>query len=417
MMDMRISLRPYHVIYFSLLFFIFIPKINIIGLNSTAVGIKPDDILYFLLLIISIGMFYFDKKIPRKILAIFLVITILNIVQILLSNFGTSALPYLLRYTMYISIFFIGYMLAQRDLKKSFNAIVNLSAFAVLIEFIWSILQFLGILGGSQDGVWRTGHIYRTVAQTANPIELALLVLFQIPFLIYMMSSVKKSTKKIAYILIIMACTTLFMTQSRAAMIVGVLIVGLSYIKSSKNKYISLLIIIVFFAISGYSLSKNERITSVFKSNSIASLAKDLRNGGQIINSDVNFVKLDRLSSNSDPSLFIRLSKWRYLWEKIKQEPLGFGPGYFGPSIDGFYIRMLAENGPLGLMLFLILLNNIFGRIYLNNSLKYAVPFAVMAIMIVAFIVDAFYFSRFAYWFWFVSGIFYVNTQRGNKND
>lgn len=416
-MNLQINLKPHHIIYFSLLFFIFVPKINVIGIDSTAIGIKPDDILYFLLILISLGLLRTSQKLPKKILILFILIIALNIVQIFLYNFSASALPYLLRYTMYISIFFIGYALSQYNPQKSFEAIVKLSALGILIEFFWSIMQYFGLLGGSQDGVWRNGHIYRTVAQTANPIELALMVLFQIPFIIYILSSKKIATKRFAYILMAMACGTLFLTQSRAAMIVGILIIGLSYIKSAKNKYISIFILVLFFSISGYYLSKNERITSVFKPNSITSLIKDLKNGGQIINSDVNFVKLDRLSGNSDPSLFIRLSKWRYLWNEIKQEPLGFGPGYFGPSIDGFYIRMLAENGPLGLMLFLLLLYNIFGRTVANGNLGYAIQLAVIAILIVAFIVDAFYFSRFAYWFWFVSGIVYATLIRWKKND
>jgi hypothetical protein len=65
-----------------------------------------------------------------------------------------------------------------------------------------------------------------------------------------------------------------------------------------------------------------------------------------------------------DLSWWMRLHKWIYALKVYLEHPAcylqGIGPGFCGPALDGGYLRLLTENGLIGILLFLQLLSKLY---------------------------------------------------------
>ena len=63
---------------------------------------------------------------------------------------------------------------------------------------------------------------------------------------------------------------------------------------------------------------------------------------------------------DSDMSWMMRMVKWVYAIKVWRANPvcwfLGVGPGTWGPALDGGWLRLLTENGVIGLVLFVLML-------------------------------------------------------------
>ena len=110
------------------------------------------------------------------------------------------------------------------------------------------------------------------------------------------------------------------------------------------------------------------------------------------------------MPNQADPSLELRLMRWSVILKTNAQNfPsifLGSGPSFYGVAIDSYYMRIYAETGVVGLIVFLIFLKSLITCHRENPELIKV----ILAIAISGLLIDIFASMKVMALFWFLMG-------------
>ena len=106
-----------------------------------------------------------------------------------------------------------------------------------------------------------------------------------------------------------------------------------------------------------------------------------------------------------DGSLYQRVSHWMQLIDGWTTSPLiGVGVSVSGNSADGNYIKILVETGIIGLILWCILLKNIY--MFLNKEKNWLL-FSYISVLLGSIFIDLFDSSKVIMTLWLLIGIYF----------
>jgi len=407
------NLRPFIYLFFLIL--LFFPKVNIINFSFTYVGIKPEDLFvipFFALCFIHFALKGISLKCNKTLLGLNILTSVYLLYIWLSVLYNSSSLLYLGRYTLYILPILIlplskihGTNIASDDFH-----VERISKYALLMYFILVLFQKLGIIGGFMHGDYTGNVASRPCAIFSHPIELGIVSVLLLIFLLFSCNVFVKQ-KNLFFLCVLL---TNILAQNRTSLVILIIVYVLYIINTPrvirKSYRLNFLIVtalgLVFLSFP--FLMKMER----FEKFALPDFIFLYQDSNTITNiNDIN-VKDKAVDIKGDLSLAIRAKKWSMIIKNntrsIKSVLLGAGIGKFGPAIDGFYIRVWAETGIIGLFLvgfiFYVLFTK-FNQSFAMNKPKYI----LISMLLYSILQDAWYFSRAGYFVWLVFA-YYVSS-------
>ena len=111
-----------------------------------------------------------------------------------------------------------------------------------------------------------------------------------------------------------------------------------------------------------------------------------------------------QMLDQTDPSLELRLMRWSVILKTNAQDLssifLGSGPSFFGVAIDSYYMRIYAETGVVGLVVFIVFLKSLITCHRENPELIKV----ILSIAISGLLIDIFASMKVMALFWFLMG-------------
>jgi hypothetical protein len=374
----RISLWP--------VVLLFLPKINLISFGGETAGIRLDDIVLFVVVVVLlcgwiIRLRFKIDAVPAFAFAMIGVFCLSN-----LFNLTHSNVLYSLRLVEYLIFFWAGKSLvrSQFDFTSVVMLLVGTNCAAIL-------LQFGGVVGGfTAEGY--TSSVGRPFGISANhPAEMGALLNLSFAALVFGERS-RASARFWLWCLVIAVCT--FITESRSALAVHCVLTWLYTYQHAKSR--------ASFVLKSAFVSGMLIAALVFIPNPVRERSSDLLSpqnfeaARQLYDSmpaEKQFTgfteggEAEDAPEDVDASWYMRGFKWTYVIKIMFTAPwqawiLGLGPGAVGPALDGGWLRLLAETGVVGTVAFIAHIRKI-------SSLSASCAMAVLALAANMVMVDS----------------------------
>lgn len=409
-------------------FIILFPKVSLINIPGTYVGIRGEDFLA-LLSIIFVTLFVLLKRkgniiIPDKkmikILGIYLIICFLSIIYGMAKNYIDSplvAFMFLFRKIEYFSFIIFGYLTIRSE--KDNKTIIRVIDITLVPILIIGLLQSLGLLGAFTLGNYVSSAQSRIVSVFSGPWEYSGYLVLLTPIYLTRLLS-KKSTflnKLYSLCMIGVIAYSLFLTQARISILAFMFLVLFFIVKSKKIILITFSFAIMILVATLFDLTEKvlpERFNSISISAMVTSTQTAFKNGDyhDFLNGGYNFYAI---YGDGDLSFNMRISKWADLLNGVAENPLlGLGLSTTTEAVDGNYVRYLAESGILGFIFWVLLIVSVFKLSKKNNKvssewytslLSKTLYFGVISLLIMAIFIDIFEASKIAMFLWMLVGI------------
>lgn len=342
---------------------LFLPKINLIAFGGESAGVRVDDIvllttafLLFASLLINSARFATTNRIEIAVFGFIALMLLSNIGNLLV--YGQSSILYSLRMLEYFIFFYVGYYYAT--FRSSIKTIIwtLLMANAVAI-----VLQAAGVVGGfSSDGY--SAGLERAIGLTGGPWEVGVLINFAFAILVF------GENRRPYFVLSLFAFTAalLLLTAARMPSLAHVFLLFYYFFQRSKNKIgiIVKLTLILIPCIAGLVLIPNPVQERSENLTNISENISAFNNAIGRINPDPA-APLDHpdteISEDSDASWIMRTVKWsvaiKMYLNAAASWAWGIGPGHLGVAVDGGWIRLVSETGPIGIIFFIVICKRI----------------------------------------------------------
>lgn len=422
------------LITFLLILIMALPKITIFNVTGNSTGIRLEDIFIVIYIIIFIAysnkqknLFLSDKL--RKIGIIMFIYISFGIISCLYGyymgyvNFLKSFL-FLFRKVEYFLFIYFGYYYAK------YEKIEKMFIFLVFFHFFVATLQKLGYFGSFNNGIYISGLTQGRISSTfSGSYEFGAFLLLLLPYFFKNFLDNKNGEKKVDLLCIIIMTFCIFISESRTSLIVEAIIIllmiydkGLLRKKDSFKKIVLILILalpVLFIFFNKYStrfeslnIEGTKYIVKYAWSNkSFNTYIKDNNWYGLS-----NYTIQDIEHMGYDASLYQRVSHWFQLIDGLNLNVInwiiGLGNAVSGNSADGDYLRALAENGFIGLLLWVLLLINVYKVLNENKSFNYY-KYSLITIMLGAIFIDLFEASKIMMVMWFIVGYIINKNEEG----
>jgi hypothetical protein len=365
---------------------LFLPKINLVSFGNETAGIRIDDILLFFLFLLCFWArqgtpFLNTRPCPiERSLVLFVSFSLLSFsLNRIYAAFGVlsqqASFFYSLRLAEYFVFFYLGILL---------RPIGTLSTILKLF-FSWNLLLILfqkaGWIGQFSVLGYLPVNTDRVTGIASFPSEAGLLLNMLFAWFLFspcedqkrglllpaFFSGFLRRTR--LYWLFLLFLSLAALTGSRISM-AAMLLLLLVRMKQEVNwrspaswAY-ALLFLLVSAALSLFLVRNTEALLTrslhllSFKNLELFSTLWEQ------MNTQLDPKEDPFLMHAYDLSWWMRLHKWIYALKVYLQYPAcylqGIGPGFCGPALDGGYLRLLAENGLIGTLLFLGLLAKLY---------------------------------------------------------
>lgn len=413
-----------------------LPKINIISVIKNATGIRIEDLLIAIYILLEIVTTIRNRKIKNtskdfaKILKAFsiyfLCVTISSIYGVINGWVNPLVtLLYLIRKIEYFCMILIGFKYMNK--YKNFDKFIKVADLVVIVHFIFSVLQLGGIMGSFNAGEAKETLTQGRVSSTFNgAYEFSAFLLLLLPVYLNKILNLKEHKVK-NYILVGMIVFDILISESRSSLLIGAFIILLMILKAKKvtiqkvvqRSFLVLLALIVIIV----GISTNNINLERFENLSINSIIEMLKITWEYKSFDnylatgdwygySPYTLTDITNMGIDASLYVRVSHWMQMIDGLIESPIvGLGASISGTAADGNYIRILCESGILGFVMWCNLLICIYKTLKdENNSAKTISKYAFISIVIGAVLIDIFEASKVMMTFWFMLGVTYAYT-------
>jgi len=401
-------------------FVILFPKINLINVPGSQVGIRLEDIFTGGLLVWLLYMFAAQNKwrvvgsdTVNQLWLVFLLwggmVTIIGYLV-----FGTIDRPLIaLLYWGRHFQFFIVYLFARYTLwtVEGLRRLLSMGAWAALVVFGYAILQYLGLVPyfstlesvvlapGQKVNYATTGVLMGTFGGHYDFgvfVAMVLAILFGFayhfvwkPFGVKVLDFGLKNNL-LAILLLAFGVFCLIYSRSRSAYL-------------------------AFLAVLLYLGWRSRRWWLIYVALGIVLVLAAWFFAGGLSNFPTE-VNVGEISFFVDRSNIERLGKWAVVIQSLNVISIMTGNGLssLGSAVDGYYVRLIGETGLIGLGLFGLLLRAIFVRLRqliafaeqrLVVSLAFGLVLASVALLVQAVFIDTFVSSKVMYIYWFLVGV------------
>lgn len=403
----------------------FFPKINIINIPGSSTGIRIDDILIaitsFLMILKLHGKQFNDMNI-KKTLFIFSIYIAICIISIIIGTANKYISPmlgllHLVRKIEYFIFIFFGYKYFK--FEKNNPRLMKVLSFSIIFHFSICILQYFGLVGSFSSGEAMSSLTQGRVSSTFNgAYELSAFLLLLLPIYLYNIFN-KKGKMNILYIIIIFLC--IFISESRISLLAFFVILFLMfyhYKMRNSKKGLAMVVIAVLLMLLGFFALRlgNTKISERLNEISISGFVESTACAWEYKDFDIYLSKklwygnYKCMLVGTDPSWNLRVNHWMQLIDGTLRSPLfGTGVSIAGSASDGEYIRVLAESGIIGLILWLYLyyiVMHILNK-YKDDKNCIVSKYALIGMLIGAIFIDIFSASKVIMMFWFFVGMSY----------
>ena len=338
---------------------LFLPKVNIIEVAGESAGLRIDDIVLFALIpLVALAMAVRRRPAVSRaecafvvMLTLFMVSSVVNFVV-----FGRSNPLYAVRFAEYFLFYYIG-VYCGAGLTYICYSLLGVNA-------IFMVLQACSLIGGFASEGYVPSAANRPFGLTGGPWEIGAVINIVFAALLY-------DGRRKYWLLFIATFALLLLCGARSPAVIHLIVFGVFLFRRSKHKG-ALLIrggtvlavgLIAFLAIPN---KVTERSQYLFNPDNLV-LAQKIYERTELDPHFTSFEKVDNgagiLDSESDTSWLLRATKWMYACKTWATTPvawvIGLGPGMWGPSLDGGWLRLLTETGALGLLAFVLFFNTL----------------------------------------------------------
>lgn len=413
---------------------IVIPKINLFGSSSnmTTAGIRIDDFLVLLCLIISI---FLIKKFRGNILKITWIMVIIlltcfisffhGIITGLNTEFTYSLLS-IIRKFEYFCLIFSGYAIAMKSDAKVNQIIYKHLVYIVIFLSFVGFLQFFNLanyyVSGSEADEFFGGL---SVATFNGYYEYGCFMALMFFYF------VKNKKTSINIIVCLLCITQVVLSESRVsliALLIGIVILFASGIKKTRTKEqiekftASMFLYLIVFSIFIFLFSSNNlfdrfseiRINALLDRFVYEYNNRDFFAYAYMVKNNIRVTTV--IDTSGDLATNIRFFKWSAAIDGFYKYPIfGYGPGVTH-VMDGNYIKILGEYGIIGLSLWVIIIY--YAYKFTKDKCSY-IKWFILVIGISAIMIDTFDASKIMEFFWFIIGIniFKKNDNILNNNE
>lgn len=349
------------------------------GFNA---GLRIDDaiiaiwLLIFLLIVVE-KKITFTRKIDFTYYMFLLNMFVGTILSSVIYQQGTIIFPF--RFLEYFTFFIMGVYIAKKEINIS-----TLMQCVFYMNVIVALLQFAGILGGFSVTGYRPNVSARVIGLTSGPWELGVILNF---ITCYFFASSAKAHYK--YFIFVLGLLVILLSGSRMSFVAQVVLLMVYMFNHANAVSIIRRVLIVtpfvFLTLIYFSDSVvAERSEKLFNMDNIISLPDYYRNT-ELVKGDPDWTTSGMLDGNDvDASWAIRSIKWMYALKLFLSNPMfilfGVGAGTFGIALDGGWLRLFAECGVVGALLFISFLRRCKRR---SKVMQYCfIVFSINMIMI-----------------------------------
>lgn len=333
---------------------LFTPRLNLVSIPGQTAGLRLDDLVLAFIAFVFVasisltftGVFTFTN-IERYAFLFVLASTTSNIIN--MSIYSRSNILYSARIAEYFLFFYLGAFYAER------YKIQKLAWLLLWINGSVMILQIFGLIGGFASSGIVAQASNRAIGLTGGPWEVGGLVNFCTAILVF---ETKSTTKRACYVFSI-SFFLILLTAARMPMIADVVLLAIFLFRRSKHKSLAILqfsvgVIALATFVVMVPTHLSERSANLFSSENLDYLSQTYASTN--VNAGVPAFNDVAAPRDTDLSWLMRVVKWVYAAKTWISNPafwpLGVGPGTWGPALDGGWLRLLTENGIVGLVLF-----------------------------------------------------------------
>ncbi len=424
--------NQYLIFFTSLL--LFFPRINLFSFGGAhTAGLRIDDIIILLIFVTLIFNHKIFKLNVSKSHLIYFTFVFISLLSFFFNNFyedsylGSTSIFYPIRYVEYFVFFVVGSLIVNQ------SSFIKIVLYLALYQIIIIIFQYLGYFPAftSTDGI-----NFKVVAgMTGGPWEVS--IVLTLCFAVYVNHFNKLKYLIYSFIIIaLLAYINFYILGSRSSSLTFIVLTFILIFLNIKNfchnnilrkitliliLFISFFIVLLFKPIltqsnsdqlnndCEYSIEKCSNNMVINRSGNLIDLnnyyllinfykfvrtnvGEDKIPIGRLYSEENNLDKTGQINfsnTNSvDLSWLMRMEKWIYgisIWQdKLPYSfYLGIGPGAVGPSFDGSWIRLLVENGIIGLLLIIVF----FVHLLMKNSFIFL---PILTISLSMFFIDSF---------------------------
>lgn len=403
---------------------IFLPKINIVSLSESAsAGLRTDDLIICLFMVLTIlveKMRTYENAINSKFYKLFCLYLICSFISFnvgMITGYTYSiSLSFfnIIRKIEYFCFIFVGYDVYFYHKGKTKEFIKRLLNIFIVYTLVISFFQIIRVFGTFRYGGYEKGAFYgRAVGFFNGPYELG--AFFTITAIIYFYDFLKGNGNKYKNLIFaILSFILVFLSQSRSPLAITLLIfIIMIYIYCNRKIRIWCSAVlaagVVLFLILVFKT--NVPMLQRFRDLDLKSMAYSLKYYFVNRSYDEYIYTLNNvdLMENyviqvGDISFNIRIFKWMALIDIILKFPL-FGYGFGSNSvIDGNFIKLLAENGFIGTIIFVFVFVEIVVKLWRERG-KADVIFAILSVFIGSVLIDLFEASKIMEFLWFFIGM------------
>jgi hypothetical protein len=327
----------------------FVPKINLVMVGGQSAGLRVDDVVLvgitgFLLLAVSHVRPLTISKLTLIFIAMICSFLLSNLLNAIIGR--QSNVLYTFRMVEYFIFFYIGAYF-RNNLKTLCYSLLAGNAMVML-------LQAAGLVGGFASEGFSESLSDRPIGLTGGPWEVGAVI--NVIFAVLLFSDSKRST-----LIFLLTAPLILLSGARTPLIAHVLVLLYFIYRRSRHKMTlifrtGLVLAVVVATVSLIPNTLTQRSSNLLAQSNIE-FAADLYRNIHIQEPFSGFTDVD-VSGEGDMSWMLRANKWAYALKEWTETPsawiIGLGPGKWGPSLDGGWLRLLTETGALGAGLFIL---------------------------------------------------------------
>ena len=410
------------------------PKIDVIKISES--GIRIEDVLTAIVLLLLLPNLrnILKSENLKKITGIFGIYILLCFFSTFLGwshgyvNLISSVL-FVFRKIEYFVFIYFGYQYYERQKEKK----LNLDKFVNIITFFHlgiCLLQLFGVMGSFNAGGYSPNlHQGRITSIFNGSYEFSA---FMLIITAYYISSLSfkgfKKNSKLNILGLFVASLLIFLSNSRISVLILLLECALGIVRKlhiAFNKKTILLIgssllsvFLICALIWNSGLLKNTRFAEISLNGYVETIkcAMENRNFDAYVNTG-NWMTNERCANvGTDASFNLRFNHWAQLLDGLFMHPVfGLGPSITTEAADGNYIRILVESGVVGMILWILVLIQIFKSFKKKEWMNYFAKLSFYSILIGAIFIDLFEASRIMPIFWLIVGWVISYNEKSEK--
>ncbi len=396
---------------------LFLPKITVVPVPGTTVGLRGEDVLLALLAVkVVIDLAAGTKLTPelRRVAKWLLALIPIGVVGII-AGLGDGvvdsplvAVLFLARRYEYFVLAIAAYLyFRDRDVHRQ-DAVRFLAA-AVYVNAVVAIAQRFGLVGGFLDEVY-IDVSDRVIGLTGGPYELAAILVLILPLFLWRIFANQQRLSGLVGV--VLSLTALWFSQSRVGL-VSALVIAVLMLVVSTRKSPKLLVFVLFSTVAGVLVYLSRPASTSTGESRFATLEPSRMwdaTQAAYYYGDYRLIGDDRVASSiSDVSFALRIDRWfNYYDGLIRFNPVaGLGPSAGREAVDGNYVRVLFEFGFLGLAVFVLFLLAVRrGALAMPaGPLRAMALWGGLGLMLQATFIDVFEASKVAETYWLIFGL------------